>query len=293
VDAIVKLPAAVRARFEDRVGDWRIVVEQILETESSVIGFGTRGQQSVVLKVIRQSGDEWDSGKVLDAFNGVGVVRVYEYVAGAMLLERLTPGNSLVSLSLNGKDEEATNILADVIHRMSSQTSGEILESKQFKGCATVQEWAKGFDRYMATGDAQIPKPLLEEGRQWYSDLAASQRQPRLLHGDLQHYNVLFDSERGWLAIDPKGVIGEIEYEIGAILRNPIERPDIFLSTACIERRLTCLVRKLDLDFNRAMGWGFAQAVLSAVWKVEDGFRIDERSDPAIRLANAIRPMLC
>lgn len=45
---------------------------------------------------------------------------------------------------------------------------------------------------------------------------------------DLQHYNVLFDDARGWLAIDPKGVVGEVEYEIGAILRNPIERPDLF-----------------------------------------------------------------
>ncbi len=292
MDAIANLTATVRARFEDRVRDWRIVVEQILETESSVIAFGTRGQQRVVLKVIKESGDEWDSGRVLDAFKGKGVVRVYDYLGGAVLLERLTPGNSLVNFSLNGKDDEATDILADIIDQMCFQMLGEILESEQLKGCATVQQWEKGFDRYKATGDAQIPKQLLEEGHQWYSDLAASQGQPRLLHGDLQHYNVLFDSNRGWLAIDPKGVVGEIEYEIGAILRNPIEKPEVFSSPACIERRLTHLARKLELDFNRALGWAFAQAVLSAVWKVEDGFRIDEISDPSIRLANAIRPML-
>ena len=42
-----------------------------------------------------------------------------------------------------------------------------------------------------------------------------------LLHGDLQHYNVLLDKDRGWVAIDPKGVVGELEYEVGALLRNP------------------------------------------------------------------------
>jgi hypothetical protein len=33
-----------------------------------------------------------------------------------------------------------------------------------------------------------------------------------------------------WIAVDPKGVIGEIEYEIGASLRNPYENPEIFAS---------------------------------------------------------------
>ena len=32
--------------------------------------------------------------------------------------------------------------------------------------------------------------------------------------------NVRFDSGRGWLAIDPKGVFGELEYEVGAVVRN-------------------------------------------------------------------------
>ena len=70
-----------------------------------------------------------------------------------------------------------------------------------------------------------------------YVDLSGSQRSTRLLHGDLQHYNVLFDTDRGWLAIDPKGVVGELEHEIGAVLRNPDERPDLFLSSSVIERR--------------------------------------------------------
>ena len=29
-----------------------------------------------------------------------------------------------------------------------------------------------------------------------------------LLHGDLHHWNILSDADRGWMAIDPKGVIG-------------------------------------------------------------------------------------
>lgn len=42
-----------------------------------------------------------------------------------------------------------------------------------------------------------------------------------LLHGDLYPDNIL-SSQRGWLVIDPKGVIGEREFELAAFLRNPI-----------------------------------------------------------------------
>ena len=121
--------------------------------------------------------------------------------------------------------------------------------------------------------------------------MCSSQRAPRLLHGDLPHYNVLFDWTRGWLAIDPKGVIGEIEYEIGAVLRNPIERPGLFILPSITERRLQQFRRKLNLDSTRALRWGFAQAVLSAIWEIEDGVIVDT-ANPALRLAYAIQPMM-
>jgi streptomycin 6-kinase len=157
----------LRDRFEDRVRDWCVVVNQTLETESSLIGFGTRGDQSVVLKVIRWPGDEWRSGEILDAFDGKGVVRVYEYVEGAVLLERLRPGNSLVGIALNGGDDEATEILADVIQKMSPR--------QLVKAPVTVEDWAKGFERYSASGDDQIPKTLVDKGHQVYLELCGSQ----------------------------------------------------------------------------------------------------------------------
>jgi streptomycin 6-kinase len=101
----------------------------------------------------------------------------------------------------------------------------------------------------------------------------------------------LFDSERGWLAIDPKGIVGELEYEIGAVLRNPYERPDLFARASTIEKRVERLALELNVNVNRTLAWGFAQAVLSAIWAVEDGFAV-EPGNPWIALAGAIRPML-
>jgi streptomycin 6-kinase len=281
-------PSQLLDRIKHYASAWDVDVADTLETESSVIAFGMRDNHAVVLKVIKKPGDEWRSGEMLKAFDGYGVARVYEWAPGAVLVERLQPGNSLVELALNGRDDEATDILTGVIQQMSAPSSMSPFELPQ--ACATVHDWAKGFERYIATGDDQIPKDLVEAGQRVYSSLCASQRRPRLLHGDLQHYNVLLDSERGWLAIDPKGVVGEIEYEIGAVLRNPYERPEIFLSPATIKRRLEQFTGKLNLDYERTLGWAFAQAVLSAIWTIEDGFVVDAMN-PGLRLANVIRPM--
>jgi streptomycin 6-kinase len=273
----------LRSRVEDRIRAWRVVVERGSETASSFVAFGRRDGQPVTLKVVKNRGDEWRSGEILEAFEGKGVVRVYEYAEGAMLLERVTPGHSLASMALEGRDDQATQILADVIKEMSPRTP--------VKPVLTVQGWAKAFERHDASENRQIPRDLLHEADMLYSELCSSQLQTRLLHGDLHHYNVLFDSERGWLAIDPKGILGELEYEIGAVLRNPYERPELFARASTIEKRVERFALELNLNVNRTLAWGFAQAVLSAIWAVEDGFAV-EPGNPWIALAGAIRPML-
>ena len=277
------IPTHLLDRVNQHAREWRLRIEESFETETSVISFVTRDGQSLVLKTVKQEGDEWNAGNVVSAFEGRGMVRVYEYTGGAMLLERLRPGNSLVNMAINGHDEEATDILTGVIERMSTREVPD--------GVPTNTAWSKGFEWYLHSADKQIPRNLVETGQQVFADLATSQHQPRLLHGDLQHYNVLFDAERGWLAIDPKGVVGELEYEVGAVLRNPGERPDLFLSTSTIERRLVQFEARLNLNYERMLAWAFAQAVLSAIWWVEDGFAVDAKN-PALRLAQLLRPMI-
>jgi len=264
------------------VRGWGVAVESTLETESSVVAFGTRGGEPVVLKVVRREGDEWRSGEVLEAFGGRGIVRVHEHVPGAVLLERLDPGTPLAELALPEKDDEATEILAEVVGRMSSPD----IDLLRF---SSIEDWGKAFDGYLLSGDRQIPRGLVEHGQQVYAELCASQGERRLLHGDLQHYNVLFDSRRGWVAIDPKGVVGEVEYEVGALLRNPGE-PEVYAHRETVERRVRCYASRLALDPDRMIGWGFAQAVLSAIWGVEDGYTLHAEASP-LRLARVIQPM--
>ena len=284
---------ALAERIDERVRAWGVAVERTLETESSVVLFGTAGdrgegtgdsrQRRVVLKVVRREGDEWRSGEVLEAFGGRGMVHVHAHVPGAVLLERLDPATELAGMALGGRDEEATEILSDVIARMSPAGC-------DLRAFPSVEHWGKGFGWYRSSGDERIPRDLVEHGERVYAELCASQRERRLLHGDLQHYNVLFDGRRGWIAIDPKGVVGEAEYEVGALLRNP-DRPELYASRAVVERRIRCLEARLKLDGGRMLAWGFAQAVLSVIWGAEDGYEVNAASPP-LRVARTIQPML-
>lgn len=263
-----------------RAQQWNVSIENAWETSGSLFASGLRGETPVVLKLCKQPGDEWNAGEVLRAFDGEGTVRVLESDAGAVLLERLDPGTQLVELVRRGDDAEATEILAQVMHQMAHHTPPPV--------CPTVMDWARGFDRYVDAGDTQVPLDLVTAAAESFRRLAATQQNTMLLHGDLQHYNVLFDSSRGWVAIDPKGVVGELEYEIGAILRNPVEPPDLFASTTVIDRRLHVLTEALNLNYRRALEWSFAQAVLSAIWEIEDGHAVGP-NNPALRLAGQLK----
>ena len=263
-----------------KAAEWNVMLDESRETVTSVLGFGARAGGRVVLKITKRHGDESHSGRILQAFAGNGAARVYEFETGAVLLERLDPGEQLVNLVKRGEDERATEILAEVMDKLR--------DHQPPADCPTVADWGRGFDRYLQSDDHQIPRELVLKARNLYQELTASQRTTMLLHGDLQHYNVLLDNERGWVAIDPKGVVGELEYEVGALLRNPVERPQLFANAATVNRRLETLTSLLHLDHTRVLRWSFAQAVLSAIWDVEDGYDL-EATNPSLLLAQVLR----
>jgi streptomycin 6-kinase len=260
------------------VRGWGIAIERTATTPTSLIVHGKRGATPVVLKIVKEQGDEWRCGEIAAKFGGRGVVQVYEHMAGAALFEKLDPGEPLAALTLAGRDDEATDVIAMMLGRMAP---GEPPE-----GCPTVEQWGGGFVRGAALNDERLPSTLLDPAQKIYADLCRTQREPALLHGDLHHYNVLSDRARGWCAVDPKGVVGELEYELGAVLRNPIDRPDLFATIEIVERRLEQFGLVLGLDVSRARGWCFAQAVLSAIAAIEDGDAAE--AEAVLTLARAV-----
>lgn len=94
-----------------------------------------------------------------------------------------------------------------------------------------------------------------------------------LLHGDLHHENILKSQkhENGFVVIDPKGVIGECEFEITCFVLNPVSQlahhPN---AKSLIKNRIKEFSKQLHLDRTRLSKYCFVKAVLSACFAIED-----------------------
>ncbi len=95
-------------------------VECIAETHSSII-HKVKMQDGglAVLKVLNEEGRIYEGrgASVLEYYNGCGAVEVYKFDDGASLLE-YADGQELTSLVVNGRDEQATHIICDVVAQL-------------------------------------------------------------------------------------------------------------------------------------------------------------------------------
>ena len=98
------------------------------------------------------------------------------------------------------------------------------------------------------------------------AELLASTTEPVALHGDMHHYNVLRAADRGWLAIDPKGLAGDRCFDVCQFFRNPDD-----VLPGVNRRRLDIFCAELGLDRARTKDWCLVHAVLDACWALEDG----------------------
>jgi streptomycin 6-kinase len=90
-----------------------------------------------------------------------------------------------------------------------------------------------------------------------------------VLHGDLHHGNVLDFGPRGWLAIDPKGLVGERGFDFANIFCNPDAA--VALAPGRLARQTSIVADAAGLDRTRLLQWIVACAGLSAAWIMGDG----------------------
>ena len=83
------------------------------------------------------------------------------------------------------------------------------------------------------------------------------------------HGNVLDFGPRGWLAIDPKHLVGERTFDFVNILRNP--DAGIALHAWAFSRQVTVVADAAGLDRTRLLQWILAFTGLSAAWILGDG----------------------
>lgn len=238
---------------------------------SPIEGGARGGGSDVVLKMGVPNREFKSEMAALRLFDGEGACRLIDYDEEKywILLERLNPG---VMLSTLDDDEEATHIAAEVMQKIwRPLESGSLLSNTQ--SFIRLSDWLDGLKRLRAMfngGTGPLSEKLVERVERSVKDFFIENHRPVLMHGDFHHFNVL-SSERGWLIIDPKGVIGPACYEVGPLLMNPWG--DLFSGKnyrQMTRRRIDILHERLGFERERIREWGVAHAVLSAWWGIED-----------------------
>jgi streptomycin 6-kinase len=156
-----------------------------------------------VLKVTPPEDDESDEeAEALQLWAGEGAVRLLrrDRSRRALLVERARPGDDISELA----EDEATRVAV----------------------ATGIMLWRPAAEPFRWIGD-HVPRwldnaaghELLPLARELYASLDLGRE--TLVHGDFHHHNIL-QSARGPVAIDPKPMLGEPEYDIPSFLWNPI-----------------------------------------------------------------------
>jgi streptomycin 6-kinase len=187
--------------------------------------------------------------RALEQWDGNGAVRVLARDGNAILLERA--GQTLRSLVTD--DASATQVMCDAAHRLHTNSPKDLDDFPTLKTwfSSLFGDTTSRFDQVRVIADR-----LLEHSTP-----------PVLLHGDLHHENVLNGGDRGWLAIDPKGILGAREFDYCNIFTNWTPQEAI----GHFDARLDLVARVASIDRIDLLRWIASWSALSGIWHLEDG----------------------
>lgn len=232
--------------------------------------------EPVVLKIGYETSIIQDEKLSLDYFAGAGAIRVLDYSQkyNALLLQQAKPGITLKNFYPNQIELVATQY----VNTMKKLHDKMLPNSHHFRH---ISDWLVILETIQTK---TIPQALLAHAALLRNKLLSTMKTPVLLHGDLHHDNIL-QHNNTWLTIDPKGIVGEAEFEIAAFDficdRDNSNNKNIKL---IFNERLEYLAQIAKLDKKRIYGWVFVRLILMAAWMVEDNMDCTK----VIKLANKI-----
>jgi streptomycin 6-kinase len=236
-----------------------------------------------IVKVLKPIADLETRGAVyLRWQDGRGCIRLLAAEGDTLLLED-AGGRPLRDLLDRQGDAAATRVMAEVLAELHARHAvappAGLLPLEEHLGslfAAADADRVRAESPFVAATD--LARRLLHQGQA-----------PRPLHGDLHHDNV-FETPRGWLAIDPKGLFGDPAYDVANVFYNPLDRDDLRLDPARIRTMARTFADVLARDPADILGWAIVDISLSAAWATEDGRPDRVASD--LRIVAAIRSVL-
>jgi streptomycin 6-kinase len=201
---------------------------------------------------------------LLEWWSGDGAARILQRQDSAVLIERAAGRRSLADMARANaaEDAEACRILCGVVRKLHAPRPRPLV------GGAPMSIWFRDLETAAATQGGIF-------ARCWKTaqELLADPREVVPLHGDIHHGNVLDFGARGWLAIDPKHLVGERAFDYANIFANPdLDDPTrpVAVLPGRFAARLNVILELSGLERERLLRWVLAWSGLSAAWFVGD-----------------------
>ena len=205
-------------------------------------------------------------GDLLAWYGGEGAARVLARDGPVLLLERLAGERDLAAMACSGHDDEATSIICGVVARL------HLARAAPQPQLTPLSEWLRPLEPAAARHGGVLEKAAVAA-----AGLFAEPRESIPLHGDIHHRNVLDGEDRGWLAIDPQGLLGERGFDYANLFNNPdadsAHDPALQVATAsgAFARRLKIVADLSSIEPKRLLQWVLAYSGLSAAWTLGSG----------------------
>ncbi|WP_291975388.1 MULTISPECIES: aminoglycoside phosphotransferase family protein [unclassified Chelatococcus] len=253
---------------------WNLVPDgEAVVTHSSRLLPVRRGTTPAMLKIALEP-EEQAGCAVMAWWSGQGAAPVLAYdPAGVLLMERAAGTRSLAQFARSGRDAEATRILCEAVARLHRHSLGHSSGRSDRppsrlpppRNLVPLDIWFRDLAPV-----ARAQGGILGECQRIADRILPLQREIVVLHGDIHHDNVLDFEGRGWLAIDPKRLIGERAFDYANIFCNPDPDWDIKTAPSFFHQRLDIAVAETGLDRTWLVSWIVAWAGLSAAWFIGD-----------------------
>ncbi|WP_440410043.1 aminoglycoside phosphotransferase family protein [Neorhizobium petrolearium] len=260
----------------------RQIADTVVGTVYEVTRAGGEVDIAKVLKP-RALGDSFRGADFMAWRDGIGCVRLIARSETILLMEHAGKVTLRERIATHG-DRDATRIAAEVLteyHRPSETPPP-----------ASLQPLQRYFSSlFKKAGEARrngITSPFVE-GAEMAEALVADQKDIKPLHGDLHHENIIF-GPRGWLIIDPAGLIGDAALDVANMFSNPLDRHDLTRDEERIAFMAGLFADTLKRDVRTILRYAFAYGCLSAAWHEEDGNEKDR--DDELAVAAAVRKVL-
>jgi streptomycin 6-kinase len=244
--------------FSDYLERWELTPDgkPIITPTSRLLPVRSRGAPAMLKIAILD--EERLGGLLMVWWNGLGAARVLAHGKNAILMERAETDTSLADVARNGRDDEASRIICAVLAKLHAP------RGRPQPALVPLSEW------FQALGHAAHAQGgILRLAATTASNLLARQQDISVLHGDMHHGNVLDFGSRGWLAIDPKGLIGDRCFDYANIFCNPDHETAIMPGR--LGRQVGVVAEAAQLDPIRLRAWIVAWAGLSAAFSIVDG----------------------